>query len=526
MRMQADYVVVGAGSAGCVVATRLSETGASCLLEAGPSDWHPMIHIPAGVRSCCTIRWSTGTTRTEPEPGIARPAHPLAARQACSAARARSTACSMSAAIRPITTAGRRWAAAAGASTTCCRISASRSTTRRATPRAPRQGRPAAGRGLPHHPAADPSLRRSRAAGRLSRSAKDLNGAQQEGVGYSQMTRNGRFRGSTARTFLARGARPRRTCAIETKALATRLLFEGKRCVGVAFRQGGRDREVARRARGDPVAAAPSTRRICCRSPASARPRICNRSASRWCTICRASAPTCPDHYVARVSHRVQGRGLDQPAVAHGVRLAGEVVRFAVDRARRADLRRHQRAGVLPASREGLASPDLQLLFTPASYDPLQVRRARARARHDGGGLLGPARQPRHDHGEVAPIRSSSRRSGRTTCRRADDLRVLIAGIAPHARASSPLRRWRQHSVAETMPGPERRTATRELADYMPPATAPRIFHPVGTCRMGEDPMRRGRSAPARARHRRPAGDRRLGHADADHRQHQRARPS
>src|ERR1700684_1631471 len=48
--MRADYVVVGAGSAGCVVASRLSETNArGILLEAGPRDWHPMIHIPAGV---------------------------------------------------------------------------------------------------------------------------------------------------------------------------------------------------------------------------------------------------------------------------------------------------------------------------------------------------------------------------------------------------------------------------------------------------------------------------------------------
>ena len=45
-----DYVIVGAGSAGCVLAERLSQAPDTsvCVLEAGPADWHPYIHLPAG----------------------------------------------------------------------------------------------------------------------------------------------------------------------------------------------------------------------------------------------------------------------------------------------------------------------------------------------------------------------------------------------------------------------------------------------------------------------------------------------
>ncbi len=48
--MQADYVIVGAGSAGCVLASRLTEDPSVkvILIEAGGRDWHPFIHVPAG----------------------------------------------------------------------------------------------------------------------------------------------------------------------------------------------------------------------------------------------------------------------------------------------------------------------------------------------------------------------------------------------------------------------------------------------------------------------------------------------
>ncbi len=56
----------------------------------------------------------------------------------------------------------------------------------------------------------------------------DYNGPRQEGVGYSQMTRNDRFRHSTARSFLA-AARRRPNLKVITQAFATGLLFEGRR---------------------------------------------------------------------------------------------------------------------------------------------------------------------------------------------------------------------------------------------------------------------------------------------------------
>src|SRR5262245_30835720 len=66
---------------------------------------------------------------------------------------------------------------------------------------------------------------------------QDYNGAVQDGVSYSQNSRRGRFRHSTAQTFLTE-ARSRPNLRIETDALVRGLVFDGKRCTGVRFRRG------------------------------------------------------------------------------------------------------------------------------------------------------------------------------------------------------------------------------------------------------------------------------------------------
>ena len=67
-----DYIVVGAGAAGCVVASRLSEDpGISvCLLEAGGPDTHPLVHMPAGVAAMVPTSINNWQYQTVPQPGL------------------------------------------------------------------------------------------------------------------------------------------------------------------------------------------------------------------------------------------------------------------------------------------------------------------------------------------------------------------------------------------------------------------------------------------------------------------------
>ncbi len=69
---QFDYIIVGAGSAGCVLANRLSaDPGTSVLLlEAGGRDWHPFIHMPAGLAKLVNIKSLNWNYTTEPEPQL------------------------------------------------------------------------------------------------------------------------------------------------------------------------------------------------------------------------------------------------------------------------------------------------------------------------------------------------------------------------------------------------------------------------------------------------------------------------
>ena len=198
-----DYVIVGAGSAGCVLADRLTEDGKSTVLvlEYGGSDRSLFIQMPAALSIPMNSRTYNWGYRERARAASRRPAPPSARAARCSAARPRSTASSMCAAIRSTSSAGRRRARRAGAIANVLPYFRRAESFRRRRRRLARRRRAARHcAGPKHNPLYDAFIEAGREAGYPV--SADLNGEQQEGFGALDMTVKDGVRWSTANAYL------------------------------------------------------------------------------------------------------------------------------------------------------------------------------------------------------------------------------------------------------------------------------------------------------------------------------------
>ena len=239
-----DFIVVGAGSAGCVLANRLSACGkySVCLLEAGGSDWRFFVQVPIGYGKTYYQRAVNWMFHTEDEPGLGnRPSY-----------WPRGKVLGGSSSINAMVyIRGHRqdyddWAALGNPGWSYDDVLPYFIKS---------EGNPQGdlnfhGRHGPlriddqraqMHPLIDTFKQAGAALG--LKVSEDFNGAQQSGIGAYQCTVHRGRRMSASRAFL-RPAMKRPNLTVITRAHTTRVLFEGKRALGVEYKRAGKLQQV------------------------------------------------------------------------------------------------------------------------------------------------------------------------------------------------------------------------------------------------------------------------------------------
>jgi choline dehydrogenase len=237
-----DYIIVGAGSAGCVLADWLTANGRHrvLLLEAGGSDRRFYVQMPLGYGKTFYDKSVNWMYQAEPDPGLngQRDFYPRGK------VLGGSSSINAMVYIRGHKADYEDWKAAGNTGWGWDEVlPAYRKIEDYAAGDPALRGRGGpltlTGLGDQAHPLCQPYLKAAQAAGLPF--TPDFNGADQEGVGLYQFTIKGGIRNSAARAFL-RPAMKRQNLRVETQAQATRVLFEGNRATGIEYVQQGQTR--------------------------------------------------------------------------------------------------------------------------------------------------------------------------------------------------------------------------------------------------------------------------------------------
>ena len=311
----------------------------------------------------------------------------------------------------------------------------------------------------------------------------DLNGATQEGIGMSQVTIAKGRRQSTAFCYLD-PARGRANLTIDRGAMAESLILDGKRCVGVRYSVGGEKREAR------------ATREVIVSGGSINSPKLLELSGIGQPDLLRARgiAPVhelrgvgenLRDHYSPRVKFAIKEKNLTFNDNARGWRLAREAVKYALFRqgflaSTSVPIRMYFR------TRPGSETPDATVSIAPFLYEMVGHERRVSKKR----GITMNVNVLRSESTGSIHIKSSNpaeppaiRFNFLST---EHDRSGVLAAIRKgrELMATSPMKEVTGEEIA---PGAHLQKDD-ELLDWVA-KNAETTYHPIGTCRMGADPL-------------------------------------
>ncbi len=474
-----DYIVIGAGSAGCVLANRLSASGQHrvLLLEAGGKDRHPWIHIPLGYGKLFTNARVNWLYNSEPEPEL----NNRQIIQPRGKVLGGSSSINGLLYVRGQSQDFDHWRQLGNTGWSYEDVLPY---FRKAEDQARGAddfhgvGGPLAVADVPEaHPLCEAFIEAAQEAG-FPRN-DDFNGATQEGAGYFQVTsRNGR-RCSTAVGYL-RPARSRVNLEVVPNALTTRILFEGRRAVGVEYRLGGETRVA--HASGEVIVSAGAINSPQLLQLSGVGPAELLKSFGIPIVADTNVGNDLQDHFQVRFAYRCT-----EPITMNDVlgslrnRLAAGL-RYVFTRKGLLAISAGYAGGFFRTD-PSLASPDVQVHVIMFSADKIGEKF------HPFPGFIISVCQLRPDSRGHVRIKSTDPALPPAIQPRylsaPRDRDVMVSGMKLMRRIMS------QPAIAryvaeERLPGPK----CQSDADFLAYAreTGTTIFHPTSTCRMGPDP--------------------------------------